>query len=91
MGHLVDIDPSDNPQAWVEYEIPISLMVNNHIKSSLIHCHAEDNFNMKGVAFHVEKQNSDFDPEKDLDKQLIQLVAREKYIFFQNVLAFNNL
>lgn len=68
VGHLIDIDSSDNPEAWVEYEIPISLMVNNYIKSSLIHCHAEDNFTMKGVAFHIEKQNSDFDPEKDLDE-----------------------
>ena len=67
VGHLADIDDSSNKD-WVSYEIPISLMVNNYIKSSLIHCHADDNFLCRGVTFHVEKTHSQFDPNKDLDE-----------------------
>ena len=67
VGHVVDIDPSPDPLAWVEYEIPINLMINNYIKSSHIHCNVEDNFIMRGIGFHVERQNSEFDAERDLD------------------------
>ena len=47
--------------------MPVNLMVNNYIKSSLIHCFADDTFTMKGITFHLEKPNSQFDPEIDLD------------------------
>jgi len=43
-------------------------MVNNFIQSSLVHSHVDDNFNMKGLTFHLEKQNAQFDPEKDYDE-----------------------
>ena len=60
MGHLLDVVPQGSPESkeWVEYEMPINLMVNNYIKSSLIHCFADDTFEMKGVTLHVEKQYS---------------------------------
>ena len=70
VGHLLDVVPQGSPEAheWVEYEIPISLMVNNFVKSSLIHCYADDLFEMKGVTIHVEKQYKDFNPREDLDE-----------------------
>lgn len=60
VGHLLDTstttgDANSQSNEWVEYELPLNLMVNNQIKSSLIHCHADDVFHMKGLSFHVEK------------------------------------
>ena len=43
-------------------------MVNNLIKSSLVHCHATDTFHMKGLTFNLEKQNAAFDPNVDFDE-----------------------
>ena len=42
-------------------------MVNSKIQSALVPCPYPDNFYMKGLTFHLEKQNSQFDSEKDLD------------------------
>ena len=47
--------------------MPIQNMVNNRIKSSLVHSHAADTFEIKGLTFHLEKQYSQLDPEKDFD------------------------
>lgn len=76
VGHLVDTPaPTGDEQLatesgdWIQYELPLNLMVNNQIKSSLIHCHADDVFHMKGLSFHVEKQNSQFNPEVDYDDE----------------------
>ena len=66
-GHIVDL--TDKPTSeWVEYELPLSLMVNSKIQSSLVPCPYPDNFQMKGLTFHLDKQNSQFDPKKDLDE-----------------------
>ena len=35
----------------------------------MIHCFADDTFSMKGITFHCEKQNSQFNPEIDLDAE----------------------
>ena len=43
-------------------------MVNNYIQSSMIGPPVEDVFMMKALSFHVEKQNSQFDPERDIDE-----------------------
>ena len=56
VGNLVD---TENPRKeWVQYEIPLAIMSNNFIQSSLIGAPVEDIFHMKGVSFHVEKQNN---------------------------------
>ena len=72
VAHLVDTTPetinTDKPQEWVEYEIPIWLMVNNYIQSSLVHSHVDDTFSMKGLTLHMEKQNSQFSQERDCDE-----------------------
>ena len=65
VGHLLDTGNDDGE--WVEYEIPIQNMVNNRIRSSLIHSHAEDTFEIKGVTINLEKQYTQIDPENDFD------------------------
>ena len=43
-------------------------MVHNYIQSSLIHCPFDESFHMKGLTLHVEKNNSQFNPEFDYDE-----------------------
>ena len=71
IGHLVDTEPDSSllSSEWREYEIPLNLMVNSQIKSSLIHCFANESFHMKGLSFHVEKQYSQFNPDVDYDDE----------------------
>ena len=72
VGHLVDLVATEtdasSKESWVEYELPLSLMVNSKIQSSLVPCPYTDNFSMKGLTLHIEKQNSQFDSLKDLDE-----------------------
>ena len=61
------MDTGDDHGEWVEYEMPIQIMVNNRVKSSLIHAFSEDTFDIKGITFHLEKQYTQLDPENDFD------------------------
>lgn len=60
VAHILD---DQNPsEEWVQYEIPVPLMINNQVKSRMIrHLDSfEDSFNMKALDLFIEKQ---FDQE----------------------------
>jgi hypothetical protein len=59
VGHVLDVDtrprqsiPQEEP--YVEYEIPIMMMVHDSIETDLIKNSTEDDFDCRGITFSVE-------------------------------------
>ena len=89
VGHILDVDtrprqsiPEEEP--YVEYEIPIMMMVHDSIENDLIKNSTDDDFDCRGITFSVEtsvlpgKDNTSKAQPEELDLETIIKLAKEK-------------
>ena len=79
VGHLVDVHPESKPAdgiQWVEYEIPIWLMMHNRIHR-ITRAPISDNFEMKGITLFMQKhelsKTQDEDEEIDDSRETLRI------------------
>ena len=63
VGHLSDTNQSssrnDGGIDWVDYEIPLWLMINDRVPNKLVRAPVNDQFECKGLTFTMEQTKSE--------------------------------
>ena len=76
MGHLLDTG-SETPHQWVNYEIPVRLMVHNLIKSKMVQAQPGNDFKVKGLT--VTSESTDTPPTFPIQIKKIDIIHNPEF------------